>query len=120
MPERKRVFLSAEWRDLVMLNYEVDPELLNRRIPPGTMLDSFDGKTYLSLVGFQFRNTKLFGFLPIPLHADFEEVNLRFYVRRKQGNEDRRGVVFVAEIVPKRAVAEVARLAYGENYISLP
>jgi uncharacterized protein len=115
-----RVFLSAEWRDLVMLNYEVDAKLLNDYVPPGTELDSFDGRTYLSLVGFQFRRTRLFGAVPVPFHVDFEEVNLRFYVRHKEGNEDRRGVVFIAEIVPKWAIAKVARLVYGENYIRLP
>jgi uncharacterized protein len=120
MPQEKQVFLSAEWRDLVMLNYEVDRKLLNDYVPPGTVLDSFDGRTYVSLVGFQFRHTKLFSSFSIPFHADFDEVNLRFYVRRKAGNEDRRGVVFIAEIVPKRTVAQIARLAYGENYICLP
>jgi uncharacterized protein YqjF (DUF2071 family) len=74
----------------------------------------------VSLVAFQFRHTKLFGSVAIPFHADFDEVNLRFYVRRKDGSEDRRGVVFIAEIVPKWAVAKVARLAYGENYVCLP
>ncbi|HYK17072.1 MAG TPA: DUF2071 domain-containing protein [Bryobacteraceae bacterium] len=115
-----RIFLSAEWRDLVMLNYEVDPNLLAKYVPPGTILDSFDGKTYLSLVGFRFLRTKLFDRLPVPFHTDFEEVNLRFYVRRRERQEDRRGVVFIAEIVPKRAVVQFARLAYGENYVRLP
>jgi len=104
-----------------MLNYEVDRKLLTDRVPPGTVLDSYDGRTYISLVAFQFLNTKLFGSLRIPYHADFDEVNLRFYVRRKDGNEEeRRGVVFIAEIVPKWAVAQVARLAYGENYFCFP
>jgi len=120
MAHGQRIFLSAEWRDLVMLNYEVDPELLSGYVPPGTVLDSFQGRTYVSLVGFRFLHTKLFGFLPIPFHADFDEVNLRLYVRRSEGNESRRGVVFIAEIVPKRAVAQIARVAYGENYIRLP
>jgi uncharacterized protein len=115
-----RVFLSAEWRDLVMVNYDVDAKLLHDYVPPGTVLDSFDGRTYVSLVGFQFRRTKLFGALPVPFHRDFDEINLRFYVRHKEGNEDRRGVVFIAEIVPKWAIAKVARIVYGENYIRLP
>src|ERR1700724_3570445 len=120
MPESKRVFLSAEWRDLVMLNYEVEPNLLSRYVPPGTALDSFKGRTYLSLVGFRFCRTKLLGRLPIPFHVNFAEVNLRFYVRRKEGNDDRRGVVFIAEVVPRRAIATTARLVYGENYKCLP
>ena len=118
--ESERVFLSAEWRNLVMLNYEVEPDLLGRYVPPGTSLDSFEGKTYVSLVGFQFCRTKLLGRFPIPFHSDFDEVNLRFYVRRKTGSEERIGVVFIAEIVPKRAIAATARVLYGENYVCLP
>jgi uncharacterized protein YqjF (DUF2071 family) len=103
-----------------MLNYEVDPGLLKRYIPAGTTLDSFQGRTYVSLVGFRFCHTRLLGFLPVPFHANFDEVNLRFYVRRKEGGEDRRGVVFIAEIVPRRAIATTARLIYGENYRYCP
>jgi hypothetical protein len=78
------------------------------------------GRTYLSLVGFRFCDTKLLGCFPVPFHADFDEVNLRFYVRRKEGSDDRRGVVFIAEVVPRRAIATTARFVYGENYTCLP
>ena len=118
--QSKRVFLSAEWRDLIMLNYEVDPNLLTPYVPRGTSLDSFLGKTYMSLVGFRFCDTKLLGYFPIPFHTDFDEVNLRFYVRRREDSEDRRGVVFIAEVVPRRAIAATARLVYGENYKYAP
>ena len=103
-----------------MLNYQVDPGLLNRYVPPATSLDSFDGKTYVSLVGFRFCRTKLFGYFPVPFHANFDEVNLRFYACRKNGGDIRRGVVFIAEIVPRRAIATAARWIYGENYKSAP
>src|SRR3984957_20250475 len=120
MSSTRTVFLTAEWRDLVMLNYEVDLRLLDKYVPSGTVLDSFQGKTYVSLVGFRFCKTKLFGTLAVPFHTDFDEVNLRFYVRRKENTDTRRGVVFIAEIVPKRIVAATARLLYGENYVRLP
>jgi uncharacterized protein YqjF (DUF2071 family) len=120
MPQAARIFLSAEWRQLVILNYEVEPDLLLPYVPLGTSLDSFHGRTYVSLVGFRFTRTRLFGLLPIPFHTDFDEVNLRFYVRREAGNGRRRGVVFIAEVVPRRAIATVARLIYGENYTSVP
>jgi uncharacterized protein YqjF (DUF2071 family) len=103
-----------------MLNYEVEPGLLNRYVPPGTVLDSFQGRTYLSLVGFRFCHTKLLGCFPVPFHSNFDEVNLRFYVRRKAGCDDRRGVVFIAEVVPMRAIAAIARIVYGENYQHFP
>jgi uncharacterized protein len=117
---RDCVFLSAEWRDLVMLNYEVDPRLLETYLPPGAQLDTFDGRAFLSLVGFRFLETKLFGFAAVPFHVNFDEVNLRFYVRWSRNGESRRGVVFIREVVPRVAVALVARIAYGERYSCHP
>jgi uncharacterized protein YqjF (DUF2071 family) len=108
-------FLTAEWRDLVMTNYEVDPSLLEPRVPNGTELDLHEGKCFVSLVGFMFLNTRVMEFL-IPFHVNFEEVNLRFYVRRDTGAEVRRGVVFVKEIVPRSAISWVARSLYDEPY----
>ncbi|HET6934938.1 MAG TPA: DUF2071 domain-containing protein [Candidatus Angelobacter sp.] len=119
MRQSSSIFLTAEWRSLAMLNYEVDPRLLRPLVPSGTELDNWHGKTFVSLVGFLFLNTKVFG-VPIPFHRNFEEVNLRFYVRRREGNELRRGVVFVREIVPRWAIATVARKVYGEKYVSMP
>ena len=113
------VFLTAAWRNLVMLNYEVDPAILRPRVPRGTELDSFEGRTYASVVGFLFLDTRVLG-VPIPFHRDFEELNLRFYVRRESGGELRRGVVFVKEIVPRAAIAWVARTVYNENYVAMP
>jgi hypothetical protein len=115
MPGR---FLSAHWSYLVMLNYEVPPEILEPHVPRGTELDFFDGRAMVSMVGFLFRKTKLKG-VPIPFHRHFEEVNLRFYVRRIVGGETRRGVVFIKEIVPRPALAWVARAFYNENYVAL-
>lgn len=110
-----RPFLTASWRNLAMLNYRVPPTLLAPHVPPGTELDSHNGVTYVSLVGFLFDDTRVMG-LKIPFHVQFEEVNLRFYVRRTLGSEVRRGVVFIKEIVPRPAIAVVARLTYNEPY----
>src|SRR6202165_4548966 len=112
-------FLTANWRYLAMLNFVADPKILQPLLPSETELDFHEGQTFLSVVGFLFLDTRVVG-LPIPLHRDFEEVNLRFYVRRKSANEWRRGVVFVRELVPRPAIAIVARTFYGENYVALP
>jgi uncharacterized protein YqjF (DUF2071 family) len=108
-------FLTARWEDLIMANYEVEPSLLGSRIPLGTEMDLHEGKCFVSLVGFMFLDTRVKEFL-VPFHINFEEVNLRFYVRREAGDEVRRGVVFVKEIVPRGAIAAVARVMYGEPY----
>jgi len=103
-----------------MLNYAIDPALARPFVPRGTELDSFERKTYVSLVGLRFARTKIFGKIAIPFHTNFDEINLRIYVRRKEAGELRRGVVFIKEIVALPAVTFIARLAYGENYMSLP
>ena len=98
-----------------MLNYAVDPEMLREYVPAGTELDQFEGSTLVSLIGFEFNKTRMLN-QAVPFHQSFEEVNLRFYVRRGS----RRGVVFVGELVPKLAVTAIARLVYGERYSCVP
>jgi uncharacterized protein YqjF (DUF2071 family) len=112
-------FLGAEWRTLAMLNWEVDPAILRPFVPRGTELDAWRGKTFVSAVGFLFLDTRLFG-IPVPFHRDFEEVNLRFYVGRQGPEGWRRGVCFIREIVPRWAVAFMARAVYNERYVALP
>lgn len=114
----KTHFLRAEWNNLVMANYVVPKEILLPYIPYKTELDFFKGETYVSLVGFMFLNTKVFGF-SIPLHENFEEVNLRFYVKYNHNGNWEKGVVFIKEIVPKRAISFIANYLYGENYATM-
>lgn len=116
----KSSFLTAEWRKLAIFNYEVAPALLQPYLPYGTEFDFHEGKLYLSLVGFMFLKTKLKGFA-IPFHQNFEEVNLRFYVKRilPDGSE-RRGVTFIKELVPKFAISWVANWIYKEAYETVP
>ena len=112
-------FLTANWENLVMANYEVDPVVLTPYLPNGVELDVYDGKAFVSLVGFMFKKTKLFG-VPIPFFGSFEEINLRFYVKRKDGNKIKKGVVFINETVPFKLVALLANKLYKEHYISIP
>jgi uncharacterized protein YqjF (DUF2071 family) len=114
-----KTFLTAEWRKLILINYEIEPHLLLPYIPYGTELDLWKDKCYVSLVGFRFINTKIKG-IAVPFHRNFEEINLRFYVRYKHEGEWRRGVTFIKEIVPRPALTFVANTIYKEKYITLP
>lgn len=114
-----KTFLTAQWKYLAMANYEIDPRLLKPYCPAGVELDYFNGKCYVSLVGFLFLQTKIKG-ITVPYHVNFEEVNLRFYVKRFDKGKWKRGVVFVREIVPKFLIATVANLVYNERYMSMP
>jgi uncharacterized protein len=117
--EISRPFLTARWRNLLMVTYAVDPKVLIDRVPAGTTLDAWRGKALVSIIGFQFLDTKVLG-APIPFHQDFEEVNLRFYVRRGMDGASRRGVVFIREMVPRPIVGGMARLLYREPYLIVP
>ena len=118
-PADAAIFLTAEWRHLVLLNYVVPPALLAPLVPKGTELDLWRGDTYVSVVGFMFSNTRVRG-VAIPLHRTFEEVNLRFYVKRRAGGDERRAVTFVRELVPRVAIALAARFVYNEPYVRAP
>ncbi len=112
-------FLSARWENLIMANYQVNPAVLQPYLPHGVELDFHANKTYVSLVGFMFKQTKLFN-VPIPFLGTFEEINLRFYVKRIEGDIIKRGVVFINETVPYKVVAWLANRLYKENYIAIP
>ncbi len=113
------LFLKADWENIIMANYEIDPQILQPYLPKGVEIDLFEGKCYISLVGFMFKNTQLFN-IPIPWFGTFEEINLRFYVVRKEGNQIKRGVVFINETIPYPIVAWVANKLYKEHYTVVP
>ena len=110
-------FLTAEWRKLLMFNFEISPQELLPYLPAYTELDPWQGRHYLSLVGFLFDKVRLLH-LPVPFHQRFEEVNLRFYVRHRdrQTGVWKRGVVFIRELVPRYFVSLLANTLYHEHY----
>lgn len=114
-----KVFLKAKWENIIMANYQIEPELLLPFLPKGVSLDLHQGKAYISLVGFLFKNTQLFN-VPIPFFGSFEEINLRFYVVRNEGGILKRGVVFINETIPYRLVAWIANKLYKEHYTVVP
>ncbi len=110
-------FLTADWKNLIMANYIIDPAILKPDLPYKTELDSYHGNVYVSLVGFMFMNTRLLG-VKVPFHINFEEVNLRFYVRYNDNGHWKRGTVFIEEIVPKPAISFIANIVYHEKYVT--
>lgn len=113
-------FLSAHWKNLLVVNYEIDPIVLEKHVPKGTSLDFFDGKCFVSLVAFMFENNKLWGLIPTIPHVNFEEANLRFYIKREEEIETKKAVAFIREVVPSGILAWTARTFYNEPYVKLP
>ena len=111
--------LTCEWRKLAFANYIVPPEILEKYLPAYTKLDYFNGNCFVSLVGFQFQNVQIAG-IKVPLHTNFEEINLRFYVKRFDGAQWKKGTVFISEIADKTALSTMANSIFHENYQTLP
>lgn len=111
--------MHAEWRQLLMLSFEIDPDFLKPWVPAGLELSYWKGKTFITLVGLLNRNVRFLG-IPVPFHRKFEQVNLRFYVRRKMKDEDRLGVMFIKQVVPRKIVAAGAGRLYREQCVALP
>jgi uncharacterized protein YqjF (DUF2071 family) len=111
---RGRPFLTARWSNVILANFAAPAELLRPHLPNGLELDQHDGRTWCSVVAFDFFDTRVLG-IPWPWHRNFPEINLRFYVRHGKD----RGVVFVREFVPLRVVACLARLLYREPYAAV-
>lgn len=111
----RNVFLTARWENLVLITYKVEPELLSLNMPPGLEADTIDGSAFISLVAFDFLDTKVKG-IKFPFHVNFPEINLRFYVK----NREKRGVVFIKEFVPKTLIPLIANKLYNENYECVP
>lgn len=115
-----RVFLTAEWRHLMNFTYAVDASLLEPRLPRGCRLAVRDGRVWVSLVAFDFLETRVLG-LRVPFHVNFPEINLRFYVEgTAPDGQPCVGVVFIREFVPRVAVAWAARFGYNEPYRAVP
>jgi uncharacterized protein len=112
-------FLKAAWRHLVMLHYKIDPGVLQGLVPAGTHLDLWNDHAFVSVVGFRFLHTRILS-LPVPFHQDFDEINLRFYVKRQVHGETRHGVVFIREAVALPTIAFAAKATYNEPYVVLP
>ena len=119
MVSQRRPFLTATWRNLVMLSYEIDPEVLQPYVPQGLSLDQWDGKCLISVIGLQFLGIRMRG-IPVPFYGSYPEINLRFYVRREIQGRWRRGVVFIKQIVPHQMIALVARRVYHERFVAMP
>lgn len=113
--KNEKVFLTAEWKNLVLFNFAVPDEVLKPYLPKDCTLDYWNGSAYISFVAFQFLNTRVLN-IKWPGFTHFPEINLRFYIK----HHGRRGVCFIREYVPSKLVAQIARSLYHEPYLATP
>jgi uncharacterized protein YqjF (DUF2071 family) len=108
-----RVVMRQSWRDLLFLHWVWDERALARRIPPGLEVDTLDGRAYLGLVPFFMRGVRPAGLPALPWVSNFREMNLRTYVRDRQG---RPGVWFFSLDCDQPLAVEVARRFFALSY----
>lgn len=111
-----RALFRANWKDLVFLNYRLNPEVVAPWVP--LPLDIRDGWAYLSLVAFRVSEMRLdrFGRWNRHLVAPFGAhrfLNVRAYVK----NEGEPGIFFIKEYVDRRFAIPFAKMTYGLPYV---
>lgn len=113
-PLPRPVLFDQFWTDLTFLHWPVDPDTVAHLFPPGTRPDVFlHGLTYVALVPFLLRHTRVGGALPLPYFGTFAETNVRLYSVDDAG---RHGVVFPSLETQRLAVVPVTRIGFGVPY----
>jgi uncharacterized protein YqjF (DUF2071 family) len=79
-PASALVIMRQQWRELLFLHWTVEPESVQRLLPPPLEVDLYEGAAYVGLVLFTMRGVRPVGFPPVPGLSDFHETNVRTYV----------------------------------------
>ena len=104
--------MTQQWQDLLFAHWAYEPDVVQRLLPSGVELDTFEGKAYVGLVPFNMRNLRLRGLPPIPTTSNFGEVNVRTYVTSR----GRSAVWFFSLDTQKLLPTLVARTAFKLPY----
>ena len=121
MPDAKptstpgKKLITAKFSELVAVNFQIDPKILEPRVPRGLELDFFHDETYVSLVAMMLRDVRVWG-IPIHIATGVEKFNLRFYVRRRLGDEIRRGSCFIKDYVSSGSAAWILGSLYKSDF----
>lgn len=113
-PERlRRSILGQRWTELAYFHWPYDPAEVQRLLPAGVVVDTFDGAAWVGLIPFEMRDVRIGGSPPVPWLGSFIEINVRTYVRDDIG---RRAVWFFSLDVPRLAIVAVARSMFALPY----
>ena len=105
-------FMGQYWGDLILLHWPVSVDVIQPTIPNSLELDLFEGEAWASVVGFHLSKLRISPIRWFPW-GQFHELNLRTYVRDKDG---RRGVWFHSLDSTDLFAVLGARVLYGLNY----
>lgn len=118
-PVRRPVMMQG-WKDLSFVHWPFDPAVVQRRLPPGLEVDTFDGRAWVGLVAFHMEDIRLPRLPPVPYLGTFPETNVRTYVRGPGG---RPGVWFdsldITRLIPVLVALGTYRLPYRWSAMSI-
>ncbi|MDQ4047162.1 MAG: DUF2071 domain-containing protein, partial [Actinomycetota bacterium] len=100
--------MTQSWLDAVFLHWRIPEAVAATRMPPGVRPDTYDGSSWVGLIGFRLQETTISTGPAIPYFGTFIEVNVRLYSREPSG---RRGVVFLSMDASRLAFVMAARAA---------
>ena len=107
------VLLHQNWHHLLFLHWEVPYAELQKLVPAGLTIDTFEGKAYIGLVPFTLTGVRPVGTPPLPWISTFHEINVRTYVHA--GGRDP-GVWFFSLDASSTVAVAAARAAYKLAY----
>jgi uncharacterized protein YqjF (DUF2071 family) len=108
----ERPVMRNDWSTLTFLHWRYDPAVVQRLLPPGLTVETFDGDAWVALVPFTMRVASP-GNRALPWLSTFLETNVRTYVRGPDGTT---GVWFFSLETTRMHIAVFARATYRVPY----
>ncbi|HEY4331545.1 MAG TPA: DUF2071 domain-containing protein [Ilumatobacteraceae bacterium] len=105
--------MTMDWSELTFIHWAFDPPAVQRLLPPGLEVQTFEDRAWVSLVPFTMRvGFPLIGVLPWV--GIFPETNVRTYVTARDGTE---GIWFFSLDAGRLAAVLAARMGYRLPYM---
>ena len=102
------------WEQLLFLHWAWDPAEIQKTLPRGLFVDTFDGQAWLGIVPFFMRRVHPRGLPCVPWLSDFLELNVRTYVYNSAG---RPGIWFYSLVCNQPLAVELAKRCFHFNYV---
>ncbi|MCU1486771.1 MAG: hypothetical protein JWN67_3517 [Actinomycetia bacterium] len=107
-----RAAMVHHWDELTFLHWRYEPAEVQRLLPDGLEVETFDGSAWVGLVPF-FLEVGVPGVRSVPWFSRFAETNVRTYVRGRDGET---GIWFFSLDAARLGAVVVARATYRLPY----
>jgi uncharacterized protein YqjF (DUF2071 family) len=112
-PPSSAVVMKQDWAHLLFLHWKIDPDVIQKTLPAGLSVDTYDGTAYLGIVPFFMEEVRPCYCPVVPGLSWFQELNFRTYVHDEHG---RPGVWFYALDCNQWLAVKIARRLFHLPY----